>query len=94
MIAKSYRNLQLHNPGLYDVVLTYHNGAQTKAVWEVLPLSDCKKAKNVIIFVGDGMATSMISAARLLAHKTINGKYQSKLKLDEAPAYGSQMTHS
>ncbi len=27
---------------------------------------------------GDGMATSMISAARLLAHKTINGKYQSK----------------
>jgi hypothetical protein len=30
------------------------------------------------------MATSMISAARLLAHKTINGKYQTKMKLDEA----------
>jgi len=40
------------------------------------------------------MATSMISAARLLAHKTINGKYQTKLKMDEAPAYGAQMTHS
>lgn len=34
--------------------------------------------------LGDGMATSMISAARLLAHKTINGKYQSKMKMDEA----------
>lgn len=40
------------------------------------------------------MATSMISAARLLSHKTINGKYQSRMKLDDAPAYGAQMTHS
>lgn len=30
------------------------------------------------------MATSMIAAARLLAHKTINGKYQTKMKMDEA----------
>ncbi|KAK1923210.1 alkaline phosphatase [Papiliotrema laurentii] len=94
VLAKSYRNIQLHNPGKYDVVLSYNDGSQTKAVWEVLPLAECKKAKNLIIFVGDGMATSMVSAARLLAHKTINGKYQTKLKMDEAPGYGSQMTHS
>lgn len=93
VLAKSYRNIQLHNPGKYDVVLSYNDGSQTKAVWEVLPLAECKKAKNLIIFVGDGMATSMVSAARLLAHKTINGKYQTKLKMDEAPGYGSQMTH-
>jgi len=30
------------------------------------------------------MAGSMISAARLLAHKTINGKYQTSMKMDEA----------
>ena len=36
------------------------------------------------IFVGDGMATSMIAAARLLAHKTVNGKYQTKMKMEEA----------
>lgn len=35
-----------------------------------------------------------ITAARLLAHKSINGKYQSLLKLDEFPVLGHQMTHS
>lgn len=66
------------------MVLTYNGGMTTEATWEVLPLSDCKKAKNVIVFIGDGMATSMVSAARLLAHKTVNGRYQSRMKMDEA----------
>lgn len=33
-------------------------------------------------------------AARLLGHKTINGKYQSSLALDKFPVLGHQMTHS
>lgn len=74
--------------------MTYNGGQQTRVIWEVLPVPKCQKAKNLIYFVGDGMATSMISAARLLAHKTINGKYQTRLKMDEAPAYGSQNTQS
>jgi hypothetical protein len=40
---------------------------------------------------GDGMTTNMITAARLLAHKTINGKYQSLLALDKFPVLGHQM---
>jgi len=55
VLAKSYRNIQLHNPGKYDVVLTYNDGWETRAQWEVLPLADCKKAKNVIFFLGDGV---------------------------------------
>ena len=35
----------------------------------------------------------MITAARLLGHKSINGKYQSVLKLDEFPVIGHQMVH-
>ncbi|WOO83046.1 Alkaline phosphatase 4 [Vanrija pseudolonga] len=93
VLSKSFRNVQLHKPGQYKAVLSYNNGQKTEANWEVLEFCEAK-AKNVIFFVGDGMATSMISAARLLAHKTVNGKYKSKLKLDEAPAYGAQMTHS
>jgi len=93
VLSKTYRNVQLHQPGKYDVVFTYNNGMTTTACWEVRATT-VKKAKNAIIFIGDGMATSMISAARLLAHKTINGKYQTKLKMDEAPGYGAQMTHS
>jgi hypothetical protein len=37
------------------------------------------------------MTTNMITAARLLAHKTINGKYQSLLALDKFPVVGHQM---
>ncbi|KLT39305.1 alkaline phosphatase-like protein [Cutaneotrichosporon oleaginosum] len=94
VIAKSYRNVQLHNPGRYKVRLTFNGGDTQEATWEVNPIPDCAKAKNLLFFVGDGMATSMISAARLLAHKMINGKYQTHMAFDSAQGYGSQMTHS
>lgn len=37
------------------------------------------------------MTTNMITAARLLAHKTVNGRYQTLLSLDEFPVLGHQM---
>jgi hypothetical protein len=37
------------------------------------------------------MTTNMITAARLLAHKTINGKYQTTLAMDKFPVLGHQM---
>ena len=37
------------------------------------------------------MTTNMITAARLLAHKTVNGRYQSLLALDGFPVLGHQM---
>lgn len=40
------------------------------------------------------MTTNMITAARLLAHKSINGKFQSLLQMDKFPVLGHQMTHS
>jgi hypothetical protein len=36
----------------------------------------------------------MITAARLLAHKSINGRYQTLMQLDQMDALGHQMTHS
>lgn len=36
----------------------------------------------------------MITAARLIGHKSINGKYQSKMQMDKFPVVGHQMTHS
>ncbi|CDZ97713.1 alkaline phosphatase [Phaffia rhodozyma] len=95
VISKSYRHIALYEPGHYQVKLTYNDGAVTNANWNVLPLSEKgRMAKNVILFIGDGMTQSMLTAARLLGHKSINGKYQSKLQVDEAPAFGMQMTHS
>lgn len=37
------------------------------------------------------MTTNMITAARLLAHKTLNGKYQTLLAMDDFPVLGHQM---
>ncbi|SGZ22116.1 BQ5605_C022g09432 [Microbotryum silenes-dioicae] len=95
VIAKSYRYVSLDHPGDYVVSFKYHNNTmETEAIWTVRKPVNIKKAKNVVLFIGDGMTTSMITAARLLGHKSINGKYLTKLQLDKAYAYGSQMTHS
>ncbi|KPM38357.1 hypothetical protein AK830_g8192 [Neonectria ditissima] len=92
--AKAYRKLAIHEPGTYIVTFKYYNGEETTAEWTVRELSAKRKAKNVIFFIGDGMTTNMITAARLLGHKSINGKYQSRMKMDEFPIIGHQMTHS
>ncbi|KAK0728152.1 alkaline phosphatase [Lasiosphaeria miniovina] len=92
--SKIYRRVALYEPGNYNVTLTYYSGRTTTAQWVVRPLAAKKKAKNVIFFIGDGMTTNMITAARLLAHKTVNGKYQTLLALDKFPVLGHQMTHS
>lgn len=92
--SKIYRRIALYEPGNYAVTLTYYGGETTTAEWLVRDLATSKKAKNVILFIGDGMTTNMITAARLLGHKSVNGRYQSLLQLDEFPVVGHQMTHS
>ncbi|TDZ61792.1 Alkaline phosphatase H [Colletotrichum trifolii] len=93
--SRAYRRLALYEPGNYTVSLKYYNGSRTTlAEWFVRPLAEEKKAKNVILFIGDGMTTNMITAARLLGHKSVNGKYQSRMQMDEFPILGHQMTHS
>jgi alkaline phosphatase len=92
--SKAYRNLRLTDPGTYTVTLAYDSGKQTRATWTVRDLPTRRRAKNVILFIGDGMTTNMITAARLIAHRSINGVYQSKMQLDQFPVLGHQMTHS
>ncbi|PSN69923.1 alkaline phosphatase-like protein [Corynespora cassiicola Philippines] len=92
--SKAYRRVALYEPGEYTATLTYNNGSTTKALWTVRDLEEERKAKNIIFFIGDGMTTNMITAARLIAHKTINGKYMTKMALDKFPVLGHQMTHS
>ncbi|KAL2889111.1 Alkaline phosphatase [Ceratocystis lukuohia] len=92
--SRIYRRIRINEPGRYEVTLTYYNGETTVANWEVRPISNERKAKNVILFIGDGMTTNMITAARMLAHKSINGKYQTRMAMDSFPVLGNQMTHS
>lgn len=92
--SKAYRHVYLSEPGDYDVVLTYNNGSKTTARWTVRDIEQKRRAKNVLLFIGDGMTTNMITAARLIAHKSVNGRYQSLMAMDKFPALGHQMTHS
>ncbi|ODV89828.1 hypothetical protein CANCADRAFT_144623 [Tortispora caseinolytica NRRL Y-17796] len=92
--SKAYRNLKLTEPGEYEAVLTYYNGTTTNATWVVRDISAERKAKNVIMFIGDGMTTNMITAARLIAHRSVNGHYLTKMAMDQFPILGHQMTHS
>ncbi|CRK18404.1 hypothetical protein BN1723_011567 [Verticillium longisporum] len=92
--SKVWRRVAIYEPGNYEVSLSYYGDKKTTANWVVRPLATEKKAKNIIFFIGDGMTTNMITAARLLGHKSINGKYQTKLALDSFPVLGHQMTHS
>lgn len=92
--SKAYRRVALYEAGEYTATLTYGNGNKTTASWLVRDLATAQKAKNIILFIGDGMTTNMISAARLIAHQTVNGRYQSKMQMDQFPVLGHQMTHS
>ncbi|KAG0235817.1 hypothetical protein BGW42_004660 [Actinomortierella wolfii] len=92
--ATAWRQVQLKQSGDYQVVLRYNNGQTTKAMWHVRAATKRRQAKNVILFIGDGMTTSMISAARLMSRRRINGLYQSLLNLDQFPVLGHIMTHS
>ncbi|KAJ5441051.1 Alkaline phosphatase-like alpha/beta/alpha [Penicillium cf. griseofulvum] len=85
--SKIYRRIALYEPGEYEATLTYYGEQKTVANW-------FRRAKNVVMFVGDGMTTNMITAARLIAHRSINGKYMTKMAMDKFPVLGHQMTHS
>jgi hypothetical protein len=64
------------------------------ANWVVRPLQQQKMAKNVILFIGDGMTTNTITAAHLIAHNSINRKYQTKMQMDQFPVLGHRMVCS
>ena len=92
--SKIYRRVALYEPGEYEATLTYYGSEKTTANWVVRDLGKGRKAKNVLLFIGDGMTTNMITAARLIAHRSINGRYQSLMQMDKFPVVGHQMTHS
>lgn len=90
--SKAYRKVALYEPGQYIATLTYQDGSETTANWTVRDIPTERRAKNVVLFIGDGMTTNMITAARLIAHQSINGKYQSLMAMDQFPVLGHQVS--
>lgn len=59
--AKAYRKVAIYEPGQYIAKLEYQNGSTTYANWTVRDIAPQRRAKNVVMFIGDGMTTNMIT---------------------------------
>ena len=68
------RSGKLSKPGKYQVQVSV-GGEMVKAEWTVREPAE-RIVKNVILMIGDGMASSMISAARMISKSTRFGKFQ------------------
>ena len=77
------QGVSLEKPGPVEVVAT--GGGQTLRVhWDVYRTGP-RKAKNVILFIGDGLTMAQRTAARLLARGMEQGKYNGALAFEDFP---------
>jgi alkaline phosphatase len=77
------RDVSLSRPGTYKVKVVA--GAQTREITWIAFGTGPRKAKNVILFIGDGMAPAHRTAARLLSKGIADGKAKGKLAIDDMP---------
>lgn len=86
------RDVSLDEAGMVDVdvIAIDNNGFHfTSGKWEVVePLPLLHRAKNVILFVGDGLTVPMRTAARVLSKGLTEGKYNGWLEMDEMDVVG------
>ena len=77
------RDVSLPKPGTY--ALRASDGEHTREIaWTVYETGP-RKAKNVILFIGDGMSPAHRAAARILAKGISEGKASGKLVIDDMP---------
>jgi alkaline phosphatase len=81
--ALMLRDVSLLRPGRYRVRVTdgEHSRELTWTVFDTGP----RKAKNVILFIGDGLSPAHRIAARLLSKGIAEGKAFGKLAIDDMP---------
>ncbi len=78
------RGVTLAKPGKYTVEAA--SGDQTARVsWEVFGTDGGTKAKNVILFIGDGLSVAHRTAARILSKGLVQGRYGGELAIDDMP---------
>ena len=77
------RGVALPKPGVYTVRAS--DGSHTSEVtWTVYDTGP-RRAKNVILFIGDGMSPAHRVAARILSKRIAQGKSFGKLAIDDMP---------
>ncbi|MBW7882667.1 MAG: alkaline phosphatase [Caldilineaceae bacterium] len=82
-----WRQVTLAEPGLYVVEVTA-GGAVESVSWYVQQPHSSAGAKNVILFVADGMSVPMLTAARVVSRGNTEGKYNGAFAMDQMEAVG------
>jgi alkaline phosphatase len=77
------RDVVLAQPGRYTVVAGDGKSSRT-VTWDVYA-TGARKARNVILFIGDGMSLTHRTAARILTAGISEGKYRGDLAMDTMP---------
>jgi alkaline phosphatase len=77
------RGVSLPVPGTYTIVAR-HGAATASVRWEVFATPP-SKARNVILFIGDGLSNAHRVAARVLSKGITEGRYGSPLAMDDMP---------
>jgi alkaline phosphatase len=78
------KDVELKKPGKY--VIEAKAGDKSSAVnWEVYAAPGKRRAKNVILFIGDGMSVAHRTAARILSKGIKEGHYGGELAMDDMP---------
>ena len=77
------RGAQIAQPGLYTVEAIAGDRKSTVA-WEAFATPE-RTAKNVILFIGDGLSVAHRTAARMLSKGIVEGRYGGELAMDDMP---------
>lgn len=78
------RDVTLPKAGTYTVEAKA--GDKTSSVkWEVFDTPKGRVARNVILFIGDGMSVTDRTAARILSKGLVEGRYGGELEIDNMP---------
>jgi alkaline phosphatase len=77
------RGASLTKPGRY-VVEAKQGDRSASVAWEVFGTPE-RRAKNVILFIGDGLSIGHRTAARILAKGMKEGRYGGELAIDDMP---------
>ena len=77
------RDVTLTTPG--SIVVDVSDGTRQRSVTWTIYDTGPRKAKNVILFIGDGMSPAHRVAARILSKGIAEGKSRGKLAIDDMP---------
>ena len=77
------RDVALSQPGKYEVKAAVGDASQS-VEWDVFGTPQ-RRARNVILFIGDGLSMAHRTAARVLAKGLVEGRYGGELAIDDMP---------